>query len=79
MIINIAEAKTHFSQIIERVHHGEKITIAKNNFPLVDLVPHQQLPERQLGIAKGLLHYGDDIFATDDAEQELFYQSRLEP
>ena len=52
MIINIAEAKAHLSHIIERAYNGEKITIAKNNLPLVDLIPHQQTTKRQLGIAK---------------------------
>ena len=79
MIINIAEAKTHLSQIIERVYHGEKITIAKNNLPLVDLVPHQRPIKRQLGIAKGRIHYSDDIFESTPDEIEVFYESKLEP
>lgn len=79
MIVNIAEAKAHLSHIIERVYNGEKITIAKNNLPLVDLVPHQKSAKRQLGIAKGLIHYQDDIFANDEADSDAFYQSKLEP
>ncbi len=80
MMINIAEAKTHLSQIIERVYHGEKITIAKNNLPLVDLIPHQRPAKRQLGIAKGRIRYSDDIFEiTTPDETDLFYQSKLEP
>jgi prevent-host-death family protein len=79
MIINIAEAKAHLSNIIERAYNGEKITIAKNNLPLVDLIPHQQTTKRQLGIAKGLIHYHDDIFTTDQEEIEAFYDSKLEP
>ena len=41
MIINISEAKANFSKLIEMACHGEEITIAKNNLPLVDLVVHQ--------------------------------------
>lgn len=79
MIVNIAEAKAHLSQIIERAYNGEKITIAKNNLPLVDLIPHQKPTKRQLGIGKGLISYQEDIFNTEDAEIDTFYQSKLEP
>ena len=44
MIVNIAEAKAHLSHIVERAYNGEKITIAKNNLPLVDLIPLKNLP-----------------------------------
>lgn len=33
-VYNIAEAKTHFSRVIERVERGESITIARNNRPV---------------------------------------------
>ncbi len=49
MMINIAEARTHFSDLIDRAFHGEKIVIAKNNLPLVDLVPHRLSGKRKLG------------------------------
>ena len=79
MIVNIAEAKAHLSHIIERAYNGEKITIAKNNLPLVDLIPHQKPAKRQLGLAKGLIHYHDDIFATEQDDIAPFYESKLEP
>jgi len=41
MIINISEAKTNLSKLIDMVYHGEKVTIAKNNLPIVDLVIHK--------------------------------------
>ena len=66
MIINIAEAKAHLSQIIERAYNGEKITITKNNLPLVDLTPHQKPAKRQLGIGTGLISYQEDIFNSED-------------
>lgn len=80
MMINIAEAKAHLSQIIERVYNGEKITIAKNNLPLVDLIPHKKPVKRQLGVARGRIRYSDDIFETTTADEaDAFYQSKLEP
>ena len=39
-VINIHEAKTHLSRIIEEVLAGQEITIAKAGVPLVDLKIH---------------------------------------
>jgi len=41
MIINVSEAKTHLSKLIDKVCLGEKVVIAKNNLPLVELVIHK--------------------------------------
>ena len=53
MIVNIAEAETQLSKLIERVYRGETVTIAKNNLPIVDLVIHQSQGQRRLGLARG--------------------------
>ena len=37
--LNIAEAKAHFSEILRRAVRGEEIVIARDNHPLVRLVP----------------------------------------
>jgi prevent-host-death family protein len=36
------EAKTHFSQLLERVAAGEEITITKHGSPVARLVPARQ-------------------------------------
>ena len=38
-IVNIHEAKTHLSRLIERVARGETFVIAKAGRPMVKLVP----------------------------------------
>ncbi len=38
-IVNIHAAKTHLSQLLERVHQGEEIILAKNGKPYARLVP----------------------------------------
>lgn len=51
--LNIHEAKTHLSAILERCLAGEEFVIAKANRPIAKLVPlHPQMP-RQLGMLKG--------------------------
>lgn len=57
-IVTIHDAKTHLSQLIQRVLAGEEIVIAKGKQPLVKLVV---LPEarqqRRLGIAPEAIKY----------------------
>ena len=73
MIVNISEAKTHLSRLIDRVYHGEKIVIAKNNLPIADLVPHKPEGKRKLGLLIGKLDVPDDIMAEDEDVNEKFY------
>ncbi|MGH7727906.1 MAG: type II toxin-antitoxin system Phd/YefM family antitoxin [Vulcanimicrobiaceae bacterium] len=40
-VYNIAEAKMHLSRLIERVEHGERIVIARNNRPVAVVSPTQ--------------------------------------
>ncbi|MGA7876928.1 MAG: type II toxin-antitoxin system Phd/YefM family antitoxin [Desulfoferrobacter sp.] len=52
--INVHEAKTHFSKLLDRVHSGEEIIIAKAGIPYAKLVPlGPGIKERAPGIAKG--------------------------
>lgn len=73
MVFNIAEAKAQLSKIVEMVHHGEKVVIAKNNLPLVDLIPHQPEGKRSLGLLKGKITIPEDFDAEDEEINELFY------
>ncbi|MBN2824051.1 MAG: type II toxin-antitoxin system prevent-host-death family antitoxin [Campylobacterales bacterium] len=73
MVVNISEAKTNLSKLIDRVYHGEQITIAKNNLPIVDMVLHQPKGKRKLGLAKGKVDYKSDIMAEDEEINAMFY------
>ena len=76
MIINVSEAKTHLSKLIDRVYHGEKVTIVKNNLPLVDLVPHKPKGERKLGLMKGKIDIPDNFNEEDEEINTLFYSDK---
>jgi prevent-host-death family protein len=53
-IVNIHEAKTHLSRLIQEALDGEEIVIARGNEPLVRLVLVESArPQRSLGWAKG--------------------------
>ncbi|MFQ5345781.1 MAG: type II toxin-antitoxin system Phd/YefM family antitoxin [Mariprofundus sp.] len=60
--VNIHEAKTHLSKLIQEAIAGENVIIAKGNKPVVKLVAlSHQKPQRQLGAAKGKIVMADDF------------------
>ena len=73
MIVNISEAKTNLSKLIDMVYHGEKVVIAKNNLPIADLVIHKPNGKRKLGLLKDKVTIPDDIMKEDDEINEMFY------
>ena len=71
--VNIHEAKTQLSCLLERVAHGERVIISKAGQPIADLVPHQRTPVL-FGALRGELSYEDDSFADLDPDiLRLFY------
>jgi prevent-host-death family protein len=53
-MINVHDAKTHFSRLLNRVMAGEEIIIAKAGVPVARLVPIGSSPiQREPGTAKG--------------------------
>jgi prevent-host-death family protein len=71
--VNIHEAKTHLSRLLERVAAGERVVISKAGRPVADLVPHQPTPV-VFGGLKGELVYDDDAFTGVDPDiQRMFY------
>ena len=60
--VNLYDAKTHLSRLVERAAAGEEIVIAKAGRPRAKLVPF--LPDdrpRQPGIWKGQVRIADDF------------------
>lgn len=51
--VNIHEAKTHLSRLLEQVAQGEEVLIAKSGKPVARLVPVGKKPQRIAGLAKG--------------------------
>lgn len=52
--VNIHDAKTHFSKLLERVALGEEIIIARSGEPIAKLSPLTQTKARKPGGAEGL-------------------------
>jgi prevent-host-death family protein len=64
MLVNIHDAKTHFSKFIERALKGDEVIIARGGKPLIRLVPYTEEPQiRRGGQFKGLIQISDDFNA----------------
>jgi len=62
--VNIHEAKTHFSRLVDRVVQGEEVVIAKAGRPVARLVPlPPRVPRRTPGSARGLVEIGPEFDA----------------
>lgn len=61
-MVNVHAAKTHLSRLIERACAGEEIVIARNNEPVVRLVPIVEKPRRQRGSLEGQVIVPDEFF-----------------
>lgn len=61
--INIHEAKTHLSRLVEEVAGGAEIVIAKNGVPRAKLVPLEKPRALKFGVLKGKIRVPDDFDA----------------
>jgi prevent-host-death family protein len=69
MKVNIHQAKTHFSRILQRVAQGEEVTIARAGIPVARLVAAQpQSSKRPLGMDRGAIFIAEDFDAPLPAD-----------
>lgn len=67
--VNVHEAKTHLSRLLERAHAGEEIIIAKSGQPYARLVPLSgRQPKREPGTLKGRVAVTDSFFEAIPAD-----------
>lgn len=72
-IVNVHEAKTHFSKLLERVKAGEEITIAKAGKPYAKLVKFEDAPmiKRMPGGWPELAALADDAMTSAMTEADI--------
>ncbi len=78
--VNVHEAKTHLSRLLEEVEHGGEITIARAGVPCARLVPLIKAARREIGffdrdIPDSVLFEPvseEDLCAWDAASDRLF-------
>ena len=66
--VNVHEAKTHLSRLLQRVEAGEEIVISRAGTPVARLVPEPKAAKRKLGLDRGLLEVPEDFDAPLPAE-----------
>jgi prevent-host-death family protein len=63
-IVNVYEAKTHLSRLLQRVAQGDEIVIARAGKPIARLVPERAAestrPARKSGGWRGRVRYTED-------------------
>ena len=76
--INIHDAKTQFSRIVDAAIHGRETLIAKAGKPVARIVPYKSpKPKRKFGLLKGKIKISKDFDAPlsesiiEDFEREL--------
>ena len=75
--VNVHEAKTHLSRLLERVEAGEEIVIARSGKPVARLVAFQAAgPSRAPGFLSDRLWMADDF---EDTPQEVIDAFELAP
>ena len=73
--VNIHEAKTHLSRLVEEAAKGESFVIAKAGKPLVKVVSVEETPrKRRIGFLEGQFSVPDDFDTMFAKEiEEMFY------
>ncbi len=59
--VNVHEAKTQLSKLIEKAKNGEEIVIAKNGVPEARLIPYEKEPKEWFGMDAGKIVMADDF------------------
>lgn len=79
-VVNIHQAKTNLSALIQKVLNGEKIIIARNNLPVAELVPLvTEKKKRKPGTLRGKISPIDAWSEMDKEIEEMFYNSSIFP
>ncbi len=78
--VNVYEAKTHLSRLLERVEAGEEIIIARNGRPVARLVPTQRTEARRVpGSLRGKIWISPDFDEPDEELIDLFENGPVFP
>jgi prevent-host-death family protein len=78
MEINIHEAKTHLSRLLQKVAEGEEVVISRAGVPVARLVAvGPKDGKRPLGIDRGRIWMANDFNAPMPELEALFYDAPI--
>ena len=77
--LNVHEAKTHLSQYLEEVEHGETVLLCRRNQPIAEIRPlatplHKKRP---VGMAKGKFSVPDSFFEDLPEETTALFEGEV--
>ena len=74
-MVNVHEAKTHLSRLLEEVRQGEEVVIAKAGKPVARLVAVSEQPKRrQPGSTRGQIWMAKDFEAALPEDIQRFFE-----
>ena len=78
MQVNIYEAKTRLSELVEQAHLGQTIVIAKNGTPMAKLVALDVVLRKKIifGLMKGEIEVSDDFDAPLPDDLQALFEGR---
>ena len=81
MQVNIYEAKTRLSELVDQASRGETVIIAKGGTPMAKLTPLSGGPKRKLvlGLMKNSIEISDDFDAPLPAAALAAFESAPKP
>ncbi len=74
-MLNLYEAKTQLSALVDQAAAGQEIIIAKNGKPMAKLVPFKEAIKRRPGRLKGKIWMSKDFDAPMTAEELAAFES----
>lgn len=78
--VNVYEAKTRLSALLNLVEAGEEVIIARNGKPVARLGPLvTRAPNRVPGALRGKIHIADDFDEFSKQDEADWYDGPIEP
>jgi len=76
-LVNVHQAKTQLSKLLDQIEDGEEIIIARRGKPVAKLSRvEENLPPRQPGALKGKIWIADNFDDFEAELEEMFYGSK---
>ncbi|MGQ0540824.1 MAG: type II toxin-antitoxin system Phd/YefM family antitoxin [Blastocatellia bacterium] len=77
--VNVHEAKTHLSKLIEKAKNGEEVIIAKNGVPEVRIVPFEREGKDWFGMDAGKGWIAEDFNELPEDMLEMMADPKIFP
>ncbi len=77
--VNMHDAKSRLSQLVEMAKNGEEVVIAKNGVPEARLVPFNPRPKNWFGMDEGKIWMANDFNELPDDILDLMSDPKIFP